>query len=372
MVERHALLPREATRLEVALSEALDRSAELAPGVAALLDIKGDPTGNIVPYLINEYGLEEIEEFFPVRADAISEGLRWRRLVGTPEAVRIALRWIGYQAAIIEQWVGRRRWNNFDFEFRHLPASDRPDLAHIAKIADISTPYRSRFRRGVIGYDAPALSADHDRLDCAMLDTESGHALEAGGPLWSFGRSWDVDHTYTEAEGLALGNWLAPGSETPLLWQDLSFPWLSASFPWGAQSEAQRRSLLSGWFRGRVVRLCLRGPNGAVIGYRRCRAVEPVRIKVGGPYTVAETTYEPTPNGDFLYVEAMTSFGENEGVLATTASLVVGGVLAPGIPVGRLRLGPDDLSGALEFAAAPVSIPLRPTVRDRFKYLVRF
>lgn len=372
MVDRHALLPPEATALEVALSEALDRSPELAPGVVALLDIKDDPSGGVVPYLINEYGLEEIEEFFPIRAETISEGLRWRRLVGTPEAVRVALRWIGYQARIVEHWVGRRRWNNFDFAFRLLPANDYPDLSRIAKIADISTPYRSRFRRGFVGYDVPALSADHNRLDGSLLDTESGHVLDPGGPLWSFGRSWEAQHLYTQAEGLALGNWLAPSSETPLSWSDLTVPWSSASFPWGAQSDAQRRTLLSGWFRGRDVRLCLREPGGSVIGYRRCRVVEPVRIKVGGPYVVADTTYEPTQNGDFLLVEAMTGFDDADGSVAATASLLVDGDLAPGMPAGRLWLDPDQMTGGVEIAVTPVSVSLRATVRDCFKFLVRF
>lgn len=372
MSNRHALLPREATALEIAFSETMDRAPELAAGVKAVQDVKDSPTGTALPFLISEYGLEEIEEFFPVPADAIPEGIRWRRLVGTPEAVRLALRWIGYRAAIIDQWVGRRRWNTFQFLFPTLPQSDRPDLSRIEKIADISTPFRSRFRRGVFGYDAPAASADHDRYDASMLDAESGHALHAGGPLWSFGRERDLTHLYTEAEGTALGNWLAPSGDVPLKWLDLTFPWSSAAFPWGAQSESLRRVRLSGWFRGRAVRLCLRNQAGAVIGYRSCRALSPVRIKNGGPYMVGGTGYEPSIEGDFLYAEALTGFGDADGVTAATASLAVGGTLAPGVPAGRLWLRPGDLTGAVEFASAAVSIPLRPTVRDKFKFLVRF
>lgn len=372
MLARHALLPPNATRLEIALSETMDRNHAIAPGLNALRDLKDTPTASVVPYLISEYGLEEIEEFFPVRVQAIAPGIKWRRLIGTPEAVRLALTWIGYRAAIEDQWIGRRRWHTFQFRFPELPAADAPDLARVAKIAEISTALRSTFRRGVFVYDVAAIDADHGCLDHAMLERESGIALEAGGPIWSFGRTREIDHTYSEADGTALGNWIEPTGGGSLTWNDLSFPWEAANFPWMAEGEVTRRRVLAGWFAGRTLYMAFKDALGAVIGYRRCRAARAVRAKVAGPYSFAGGTYEPFDAGELLYVEALTDFGSAWGVTAKSVELIANAAPAPGIAPGRQWLAPGELTGGISFAATPVSIPLRLTVRDKIKYFVRF
>lgn len=372
MSQRYALLPRDATKLEIAFSEAMDRTPELGPGIIALRDLKDSPAASVVPYLISEYGLEEIEEFFPVRALAIEPGLKWRRLVGTPEAVRMALTWIGYRAAIEDQWIGRRRWHTFQFRFPELPANDAADLARVAKIAEISTPLRSKFRRGVFQYDVPALDADSARLDGAMLEHESGIALDAGGPLWSFGRTREIERTYTQADGLALGNWLDPVGGASLKWNDMAFPWEAANFPWEAEADVTRRRVLAGWFAGRTLYMAFKDAAGAVIGYRRCKACRPVRVKLGGPYSFAGSPYEPFASGEILYVEAQTDFGAASGVTAKSVSLIDSAARAPGVPPGKLWLAPGEIIGGNSFAATPVSIPLRQTVRDQIKFLVRF
>ena len=350
----------------------MDRTPEMLPGVTNLRNIKDAPPASVVPYLISEYGLEEIEEFFPIRLQAITPGIKWRRLVGTPEAARLALTWIGYRAAIEDQWIGRRRWHTFQFRFPELPAADMPDLGRMAKIADVSTPLRSKFRRGVFQYDVPALDADNGRLDGAMLEQESGIALEAGGPIWSFGRTLEIDHTYSEADGTALGNWIAPTGGTSLTWNDMTFPWEAANFPWEAEGEVTRRRVLAGWFATRTLYMVFKDAGGAVIGYRRCRASRPVRLKLGGPYSFGSNAYEPFAAGELLYVEALTDFGSASGVTAKSVALVADASPAPGTPPGKLWLAPGELTGGAAFAATPVSIPLRPTVRDQIKFLVRF
>ena len=372
MAQRHALLPPQATRLEIALSETMDRTSELLPGIQTLRTLKTAPPANVVPYLISEYGLEEIEEFFPIRSQAIAPGLKWRRLVGTPEAVRLALTWIGYRAVIEDQWIGRRRWHTFQFRFPELPAADTPDLARVAKIAEISTPLRSKFRRGVLQYDVPALDADNGRLDHAMLEQESGIALEAGGPIWSFGRTREIDHTYSEADGLALGNWIEPTGGAALTWNDMTFPWEAANFPWEAEGEVTRRRVLAAWFAGRTLYMAFKDAAGAVIGYRRCRACRPVRVKLGGPHSFGASAYEPFAAGEMLYVEALTDFGSASGVMAKSVALIANASPAPGVAPGKLWLASSELTGGATFAATPVSIPLRVTVRDKLKFLVRF
>lgn len=372
MSNRQALLPSNATALETALSEALDRTPELSPGIVALRGFKFDPNDSILPYLIIEYGLEEIEEFFPVRREIIAEGVAWRRLVGTPAAVHKALRWIGYQASIEEEWIGRRKWNTFQLRFPSLPAADRPDLERIEKIAEISTPLRSRFRRGVHLYDAGALIADYSRLDDCMIERESGVSITPAGTLWSFGRVHEIAHTLTEAEGLALGNWIEPTTETSLRWSDMTYPWQAATFPWSSQASTQRRSLMAGWFAGKSMHACLRDSGGSVIGYRKCRSSHAIRLKVGGPYSFGAESYEPINGGQMLYAEALTDFGDRFGVNTASVSLIVNADRALGVKPGKLWLDAGELIGGTEIAMSAISFPMRETVREQLKFLVRF
>ncbi|MDR6431306.1 phage tail protein [Brucella pseudogrignonensis] len=372
MSNRQALLPSNATALETAFSEALDRTPELSPGIVALRGFKFNPNSSIIPYLILEYGLEEIEEFFTVRREVIFEGVDWRRLVGTPTAVHKALSWIGYEAAIEEEWFGRRKWNTFQLRFPSLPAQDFPDLPHIEKIAEISTPLRSRFRRGVHLYDAGALIADCSRLDDSMLERESGVDVTGTGAIWSFGRTHEIDHTLSRAEGLSLGNWIDPEIENTVRWLDLIYPWQAAVFPWSAQPDEQRRALMAAWFVGKLVHICLRNLEGDVIGYRRCRAVHTVEAIASGAYRFGSKTFGPLVGGQQLYVEAMTDFVTPSRDEVSEVSIVVGGLHAQGVKAGALWLNRGQLVGGVEVANEPVSFQMRKTVREQIKYLVRF
>lgn len=372
MSNRQALLPSNATALENALSEALDRTPELSPGIVALRGFKFDPNDSVVPYLIIEYGLEEIEEFFPVRREVIAEGVAWRRLVGTPAAVYMALRWIGYQASIEEEWVGRRKWNTFQLRFPTLPASDHPDLERIEKIAEISTPLRSRFRRGVHLYDAGALIGDFTRLDDSMLERESGIAITPAGTLWSFGRANEYGHFVSEAEGLELDNWIDPAFGVSLRWADMTYPWSAAAFPWSSHPAAQRRALLASWFVGKPVYACFRDKSGSVIGYRLCRAVRQVRQKTGGPYVFAANSYEPHATGTAVYVEALTDFEDADDIECGSVSLVIGSERIETVKPGKLWLSDGDLVGGVEFASKPLAVRLRKTVRERVSFLLEW
>jgi hypothetical protein len=112
--------------------------------------------------------------------------------------------------------------------------------------------------------------------------------------------------------------------------------------------------------------------GGAVIGYRRCRAVHAVQQQIEGAYTIEGNAYEPTGGGQLLYVEAMTEFEDADGATCVGIALVAGAELAAGVKPGRLWLQPGELVGGHEIAGQVVSIPLRKTVREQIKVLVRF
>jgi Phage tail protein (Tail_P2_I) len=374
------LLPLNSTSWERCVADACAVPAELQAVVPQITLAKlVTRPASWLPFLIYENGLREAQQYLPNPYVLLDEGPEWQMLIGTVPAVDKGLGWLGYTATLEEASPARRFWNSFQLRFPSLPVNDKPDLERIEGITTISTPRRSRFRRGVHLYDVGPLEADHTRLDGSMLDWESGVKATNGtrfypeGAIWSFGREHEFAHTLAQAEGETIGNWLEPvGDDAALHWTAMTYPWANAAFPWAASPEVQRRALMAGWFAGRVLYLCFRDTAGAVIGYRRCRAVRPVAVQADGVYAFGGTSYQPSPAGGRVYIEAMTQFEDADGVTAASVSLLVNAEQADGVKPGKLWLRPDELVGGQEIARHDVSIPLRRTVRDRVKILMRF
>ncbi|MFP9138696.1 phage tail protein [Devosia sp. XGJD_8] len=369
-----SLLPQNATPFEVALSEGMEPAAVIGSSITAMRRIKYlSPRASMLPFLVWEYGLGELTPYVPNIYNLIDEGVRWQRLRGTVSAVAIGLAWIGYAAAIEPAWTGRTWWNSFQLRFTALPAADVPDLERIEAITGLSVPKRSQLRRGVFAYDVGAVELDETPLDGAMLDHESGIAITEGGTLWSFGRSHEFEHTLTQIEGQAIGNWLEPVEDAPLLWIDLDdLLWIDADFLWIDDPAEQRRSIMAGWFSDKSLYLRLLDGDGYVIGYRRCRAVHPVGVAFGGAYEHGGQVYDPKQAGGILYAEALTQFDDAADVVCTSIAMVVGGELAAGVKPGKLWLEPDQYIGGTAIAVQATTIPLRRTVREQLKIVMRF
>lgn len=373
------LVPRNSDPWERCVANALDLSPEVRTAITAVHTAKwAAPRPSFLPFLVYELGLGELTPYVPNLYGLIDEGVRWQRVRGTPRAIEMGLAWIGYAAGLEEAWSERRFWNSYQLRLTRLPANDNPDLERIEGIASLSVPLRSKFRRGVFQYDVGPLIADVSRLDHSLLDFESGTKATAGtlqfpeGAIWSFGRTTEFEHTLTETEGRAIGNWIEPVENGIAPWKEMSIAWTAAIAPWAATPEEQRRANMAGWFEGKTIYLKLSDIDGATIGYRRCRAVRPVASQFDGAYVVGTTKFEPAEAGTQVYIEAMTQFDDVDGVEAKHASLLVGASLSAGTPPGRLWLQPSELSGGHEFSAQDISVPLRKTVRDQFKILLRF
>lgn len=368
-----SLLPETSGLFEKAVEQSWEsRWPTLEAGADAIRGIKFNPPPSFLPYLIYEYGLGELTPYVPNLYNLIDEGIAWQRVRGTPAAVAKGLGWIGYSATIENAWHGRVWWNSYQLRFPALPANDDPDLERIEGITGLSVPKRSQLRRGVYQYDAGALEGDHSRLDDCLLERESGVAVTPAGTLWSFGYTTEIEHTLTEAEGTALGNWIEPPEEDGLPWVEMTYPWVTATFKWADSPAIQRRALMAAWFLSRTLYARLIGADDATIGYRRCRAVRPVLGQLGGAYSFGGQTYQPIPGAGRVYIEAMTDFGDADGVTAEGVELIAGATVAGGVPAGRLWLDPGQLEDGIAFASYPVSIPLRTTVREQFKFLLRF
>lgn len=185
MADRTALLPSNATVPEKTFSEALDRTPELSPGIVELRGFKFHPIDRVVPYLVAEYGLTEIAEYLPNLRDVIREGIQWQRIIGTPDAVHKALRWINHDGDIEEFPATALKWWWFQV---HLPFEPRNTnfLRPATHLVKASKPLRSEFARLTAGWDVRAFRLNEHRLNGdAGLNTWSGTQKEPGGPVVS-------------------------------------------------------------------------------------------------------------------------------------------------------------------------------------------
>lgn len=367
------ILPQKsATAFMRALEQAEAIEPRVVAGVEQIRNIKGQRLAQFLPFLIYEYGLISLLPYVASQYTLLDEGRAWQIERGTYASIARALGWIESPGILREAPVIRRWWNSYQVALDNLPPNDGVGLDRIAEALRLSAPMRSDFRRGTHGYDVPMMVLDRHKLDGAALDTDSGISVKPNGPRWSFGTTTALSHELTEAEGEAIGNWLDyPEAETLRTWEDMDFPWTSANFTWGESAAQARRVVLAGWFSGRTVYARFRAAGGAVIGYRRCRAVRQVAEAIGGPYTALGKSYRPSAAGREVYFEAMTGFGDAISQSAEVA-LMVGAAPAASVKPGKQWLGPDELSGGHAIAVHNVSLELRATVRSRVKIMMRF
>lgn len=372
MADVQTVLPPNGTPMLRAFEQAVAPEPRVASNLDLIANIKGRELPDWLSFLLWEYGLIEIVPYLDNPYVLIDEGRPWLIERDTFAAIARGLGWISQPATIDEAPTRRVWWNNFQLYLDALPAADTPTLERIERITRLGKPFRSDFRRGVNGYDGPALETGWTRLASSRLADDTGVRLHDGGTKWSFGREWEGEHVLTETEGTALGNWLEPVEDGDLPWADMDFPWVDADFPWASDEVELRASLLAAWFAGHTAHFALKDESGDVIGYRRARVMTTVSQSPGGPYTNDGLAYAPTAGGRRLIVEAMTDAGDGAGQTVDSVELIIDGVLDDDIPPGRNWLAPGELSGGTSIAPLALTIPLRATVRERIKLMVRF
>ena len=186
-MDRQHLLGDDAapTPLERVLSESLDNLPVLLQGVESLRGFKFNPPDSVVPYLVAEYGLNEIADYLPDLRLVLKEGIQWQRLIGTPAAIHKSLQWINHDGDIEEFSAFARKWWWFQI---HLPFEPRNTqfLQPLTRLVMASKPLRSEFARLTAGWDVRAFRLNEHRLNGdAGLNTWSGIRKEPGGPVVS-------------------------------------------------------------------------------------------------------------------------------------------------------------------------------------------
>lgn len=181
------LLPDNASQLERDLDTLFDHGGALEPAVAVMRTAKyQDIPDSFVPWLVYEYGLEEILPWVTDPRQAMRSGIQWQRVRGTPESLRLAMSWVGFVAKRIEEEEPGRHYYEFQIEIEGV-IIDAGLLDNIIQLSTLSAPIRSRLSR--------IYNAENDvrrfRLDYSpwgdLLSDYSGIHTDEGVRL-SFGR----------------------------------------------------------------------------------------------------------------------------------------------------------------------------------------
>lgn len=369
------LLPPNATAFETALSLTTDPIPRLGSAIAAIVGAKyrAPHAPALLAWLIAEYGLSEISQFFVDDEAQLLEGVAWSRVRGTPAALARGLSWTGYGASLDEAPVRWARWNLFELALDRLRDQETPDLARIEAIANLSAPVRSRFFRGCHGWDVRAAETGWAQLSHTQIASPSGVHVGESEALWSFGRVHDGEHIMTQADLEAAGVWIAP-SDTAFSWEQANFSWTDAAFSWGQVIAAVRASVMAARLAALSCWVEFRDQAGSVTGLARARACHLVLPDPAGTYNVAGQHYAVAqPGATQIYVEALTGFGEGAGSHAVECALRMGAAPVdadhPGV---RWLDAADCIRPLAAVATRAVSILFGTTVRESVRTLLRF
>ncbi|MCA7010849.1 phage tail protein [Wolbachia endosymbiont of Tribolium confusum] len=176
------LLPPNATKQEKALVDATDYKVD----PSCIRGFKFSLKEETLPWLIEEYELGEILRWVKDKRRAIVEGVKFQRLRGTPESLKIALKWANIEdITIIEEPPGKHFFE-LQIGIKDVPNDFFVDA--VVELAKLSLPARSRLMR---------IFNDHYNIDRFILDESffgsllsdySGIKIEKDGPVLSFGR----------------------------------------------------------------------------------------------------------------------------------------------------------------------------------------
>jgi len=241
-MSRYDLLPPNATTLERDFSRSTS-SLQRAGGPVPIIRTakRVNIPDSVVPWLIYEYGLGEILPYLGNnQRQAIADGVLWQRIRGTPEAVRIALSWIGVTGLIDESEGGSARWAEYQLGLSAGTTGEQI-IDDIVGVTRISSPVRSRLQRIYAVYDFRRFVLDDSLLsDGGMLSDHSGVRPRPDWPQISYGQilsslvleNATVASTHTDVIGVLVKNFDRFQLDHSLLdedWHTLNHPGMLTS-----------------------------------------------------------------------------------------------------------------------------------------------
>ncbi|WP_353272109.1 phage tail protein [Wolbachia endosymbiont (group B) of Apomyelois bistriatella] len=176
------LLPPNATKQERRIVEAIDYKVDSS----CIKGFKFSFKEELLPWLIEEYGLEEILFWVKDKKKAVTEGVKFQRVRGTPASLKIALKWANIKdITIIEEPPGKHFFE-MQIGIKDVPNDFFVDAA--IELAKLSLPARSRLMRIFNDYyNAQRFILDESFFG-DLLSDYSGVKVEKEGPMLSFGR----------------------------------------------------------------------------------------------------------------------------------------------------------------------------------------
>jgi hypothetical protein len=368
MVE--TLLPSSSTSWEKATARASDFEANVLSAIDALKTFKYSPPASLLDFLIYEKGLSELTHFVENKYELWTEGEDYLAIRGTEPCLDKGLGWLGRSAGYEYSSPHHVFWNLFQANLAAIE-TDIASLAQIEGVLNHASAFRSHFWRGFCDYDVRPVSLDRTSLDGGHLEEFSGVRVRENGPLWSFGRNYDIRQTITQAELEAIGVWIAPAGEVQDLgWENISWADINAS--WSDSGEVVRKGAMLSAIKSRFSHVAFFDAEGAAIGYRRkkmCHFVEP---DINGTIEFDGMKYaiSSDPTNELL-CRCLTMFGDGQNEHAKTVQIALDGqpasTLSPGTPF--LRSG--ELDGfILPIAPQALDIEFAQTVREQVSFLL--
>lgn len=325
------LLPDNRTLYEECLGIATDPSGVLLPAIEAVRGFRyrRPLNASVAPWLVLEYGLGPVADYFETTEDLIDIGRAWQRIRGTPAGLSMALGWIGYHATLIEDQVRRRRrWHLYQVGMGELPGpSEVQRLTDAEYLADLSDPARAEMFRGYHGYDVRGLTFGRGRFGAALLGDSSGARLAEGSVKWSHGRNHTVAANDTVYDWETFG-WNAAFEEFSSGTWPSSVSWSEATVPWDLMgSEVTVKSWL---LLQQPAHIGFFDAAGDAIGYAR----------------VLRAPQDLTEGDDFITVSytVRTRFGDGAGRTAATVAIVYGLAAHDDVAPFEPWLSADDVS----------------------------
>jgi P2-related tail formation protein len=138
-----SILPSNSGKFEIATADATDILTKLGASADLIARFKSVPGDPLLPFLIWEYGLGEIQQYLVDPRCVIAEGIQWQRLRGTPAAMHTAFGWIG-QTLTIEEEQGAH-WATYQLGLPQIATEE--EVRRVLHLARLSQPARCRLWR---------------------------------------------------------------------------------------------------------------------------------------------------------------------------------------------------------------------------------
>lgn len=352
-----SFLPSNSTDLERTLEEAMDEKAIIRPAMLAIKGVKYarplNPT--VAPWLILEYGLGPISQFFDNPEDLIDEGRPWQKIRGTRAAIQTSFSWIGYDTIQVQDQVpNRRRWHLYQVNMGELPGLDEETrLANAEYLAGMSDSARNYFWRGFYGYDVRVHVWGKSSYGKSIWGDSSGVRLNGGMVKWSHGRQDTVPIAPTVDDYDELGIDYTTGQHIP--WST-PLPWSAPGLTWRGISSAAK---LKAWdLAVRDAYLGLYDVGGQPIGY----------IK-----NLVPAVSTPVSEDIDLAYDIRTGFEEAPGAVVKSISLIFGGQNKAGVQPYKRFVLPSQIefpSGEIRVGSYAVDLTMQHTIREFFNVVI--